>query len=1321
MKTTSHIRINPLMLCLVVSMLGAGFCAESFGRVGRVPVLLSGETARFNVSPQYDHLWGHNWPLNDTVTIKHGDPVEEIGTAEVNEWGDFWFDSPVNIRPGDLLQVACGAIVKTHIVTGLAITAVDSDHDTVSGTAATGTWVYVGVHDVDVHRYVEVDEHGNWVADFSEAVGPYPGDDEYNLTAGDDGYAHQVDDDWDATFINWHVPQPRFKVMPRDDHLWGDDWPAHVTVIIAYGDPAEEIGTTDTDEWGQFSFNSPVDIQPGDLLRVEYGGIVKAHVVMDLVITAVDAENNTVSGTAAPETWVHVGVHHSHVRRDVEVDSDGYWVADFSASVGEEPWDDAYDLTAGSEVFVEQRDEDWDATSFHWRPPHFKVLPQNDHLWGHDWPLNDTVTIKLGDPAEVIGTAEVNEWGDFWFDSPVDIRPGDLLQVECGGIVKAHVVMDLVITDVDPENDTVSGTAAPETWVDVGVHDTDVRRHIEVDEHGHWIADFSETVGPDPWDHAYDITAGSGGYAEQRDEEGDATSANWFIADPILRIELQHNNVRGQGWPPHAAVEVTIGDPADPDYFDTVHANHHGDWWLHIDDYDHRLQAGDVVTADDGTLSRTMIIPVFEITDVDSDNDLVAGIAPEGSEVEVRIGEVALYVTANQYDEWKVDFSEHVNIEEGTEGWLFLRDENGNVIETQWRYATLHVMDIRMIKASSEEWDWHAFFLEMKVDGLLSARFQAPSEVWYDLIHQGGEDWFFEKHHPSVEAIDDEFEAGEYLLELTHYHGDTTVILEFSENVERPNATPVVIAPQERRSDVNPLDVLFEWEDVDNPNFQFIIVSVEDEFSYDEDDRYEEFFLTIENGMPTRYTVPELKPNRLYLGDVIFFNLEESTTGGDIEVNYEVIDATLGGTEFSTNTDEELFDPIELVLMDRGQWGEGGYTFEFEIELSESLQIPGESPLFHRLKLWTPEDEYYTLFDATQQSAFGDFVGFKIEEDNLDKLPGSGWYALVVQKDHESAVATWFLFADPDSEAPLRMPEQMPAITQPQPDSVVANPVTFSWEPVTDDVVNTIGVIHAPEKLILLDAGTEEYSPPEALPVGPQHALVVFGERYADLLNADSIPYEISQYIPTSVDFTVGYSLTYEAGVGGWLDGSVEQVVAPGGSGEPVAALAEDGALFLEWDDGDEHAERIDENVQADGTFTAFFQSAGGVPIDWYADHGIDREGEEDWSEVDQRYAAAKRMTLLQQYIADLNPTEPTSIFQILAVEPGPPLTVHFEPSSPDRLYTLQFTDDLIDHDWTALPDTHPQLGQGGEDAISDTNAVPRRFYRVLVELPWSN
>ncbi len=1109
----------------------------------------------------------------------------------------------------------------------------------------------------------------------------------------------------------------------QDHEVWGHGWMDEGTIEVRIGEAGDWTysATTWADQSGHWIVRTyPFEIYPGQVVQVQGETSEVEHEVLLLAVTDIDIAADRVSGTAGPNSAVRVEIHEEDVFRDVTADANGEWAADFSVSAGSQHQDRVFNIQAGTSGYANRFDSEWHVTQFRWHAPqpHFKVTPQHDHLWGHDWPANDTVTIKLGDPVAVIGTAEVNEWGDFWFDSPEAIQPGDWVHVECGDILKTHIVMDLAITIVDPENDTVGGTAAPETWVDVGVHDSHVRRHVQANEHGDWIADFSESVGEDPWDAAYDLTAGSGGYAEQRDEEGDATSVNWHVVDPILRVELHYNNVRGQGWPPHAAVEVTIGDPADPDYSDAAHANHQGEWWLHIDDYDHRLRAGDVVTADDGLYTRTMTVPILEVTGVDPDNNVVSGIAPAETEVMVRIGEVTLTTTADENGEWQVDFSGQANIEEGTEGRLFLEDGDGNITGTRWRYATLDIMELSIFMFSFPEEAFHMFGFEIEVDGLLSARFKAPSGEWYDIVPAWDEWWWvFDRFYSSMEAMDAEFGRGEYLLELTHYHGVLELALNLSEEIEIPNATPEVISPQGRRSDVDPDNVEIVWEDVTNPNFQAVYMWIEDEiFGYQEGEGYYEAIIPVDNGMPTQHTIGELKSNRLYMAGVGFLNIDENVTGGDLQVEYGVFCLVGDVTAFSTNTDEDLFDPIDLVQIDRGHESTGRYTFEFEIEFSEPLQVPGESPLFHRLMLWTPEDEYYTLFDATEQSEFGDLVEFYIEKDNIEDLPGSGWYALVVQKDDASAVATWFLFAEPESEAPLQMLEQMPVITQPQPDSVVANPVTFSWDPVTDEAINLIGVLHAPEEFVMLGDEATEYSPPDDLPVGPQYMLVVFGEAYEDLLNADSIPYVISQYIVNGVDFMVGYTLTYEAGAGGWLEGPVEQVVPPGASGAPVEAFAEGGALFHQWDDGYSQAVRTDDGVQADATATAQFSSAGGVSIDWYASHQLAPGDGEIWADLDDKDPHDKGMTRVQEFVALTDPNDPQSLFRMEEVS-GPPFQYRFQPSSPERIYTLQYTDDLRTGEWNEVDGPRPGLG-GDEDYMVDHESEALRVYRMKVELP---
>ena len=90
----------------------------------------------------------------------------------------------------------------------------------------------------------------------------------------------------------------------------------------------------------------------------------------------------------------------------------------------------------------------------------------------------------------------------------------------------------------------------------------------------------------------------------------------------------------------------------------------------------------------------------------------------------------------------------------------------------------------------------------------------------------------------------------------------------------------------------------------------------------------------------------------------------------------------------------------------------------------------------------------------------------------------------------------------------------------------------------------------------------------------------------------------------------------------------------------------------------------------------------------------------------------------LYAYIADLNPTNPGSLFQVVAVSNLPPNKVVYFMSSTNRLYELLWKTNLLSGVWTNLPGAIPVAGNGGISSLSDTNGVNKLFYRVQVQLP---
>lgn len=88
----------------------------------------------------------------------------------------------------------------------------------------------------------------------------------------------------------------------------------------------------------------------------------------------------------------------------------------------------------------------------------------------------------------------------------------------------------------------------------------------------------------------------------------------------------------------------------------------------------------------------------------------------------------------------------------------------------------------------------------------------------------------------------------------------------------------------------------------------------------------------------------------------------------------------------------------------------------------------------------------------------------------------------------------------------------------------------------------------------------------------------------------------------------------------------------------------------------------------------------------------------------------------LYTYIADLNPTISTSVFEVVAVSNTTPSKLVYFTSSSNRVYALLWTTNLVSGTWTNLPGATPVAGNGSIFSLSDTNTVALRYYRVQVQ-----
>jgi hypothetical protein len=86
-------------------------------------------------------------------------------------------------------------------------------------------------------------------------------------------------------------------------------------------------------------------------------------------------------------------------------------------------------------------------------------------------------------------------------------------------------------------------------------------------------------------------------------------------------------------------------------------------------------------------------------------------------------------------------------------------------------------------------------------------------------------------------------------------------------------------------------------------------------------------------------------------------------------------------------------------------------------------------------------------------------------------------------------------------------------------------------------------------------------------------------------------------------------------------------------------------------------------------------------------------------------------------YIADLNPTNPASVFEVVAVSNLPPNRMVYFTSSSNRVYALLWTTNLISGAWTNLSGATPVEGNGGILSLSDTNTTALRFYQIQAQV----
>ncbi|NNC87940.1 MAG: cadherin-like domain-containing protein [Akkermansiaceae bacterium] len=135
--------------------------------------------------------------------------------------------------------------------------------------------------------------------------------------------------------------------------------------------------------------------------------------------------------------------------------------------------------------------------------------------------------------------------------------------------------------------------------------------------------------------------------------------------------------------------------------------------------------------------------------------------------------------------------------------------------------------------------------------------------------------------------------------------------------------------------------------------------------------------------------------------------------------------------------------------------------------------------------------------------------------------------------------------------------------------------------------------------------------------------------------------------------------------------------------------------------DGDGIPDGTDPDDDNDGMPDSWESANSLDPFTDDRDGDPDRDGRDNWSE----------------YVADTDPQDPASR-QFLTVEPDPTTgnpRIRFS-SSAARRYTVEYSDTATPGSWQDLAPT--MMGTGSEMTVIDPSGVPRRFYRLRIELP---
>ena len=522
---------------------------------------------------------------------------------------------------------------------------------------------------------------------------------------------NQVDaDGWlPGTLLTILVDNPSTVLSP--------DFTATDTVL-----PADPSNTTSI----VFSFQDTYTLQSGDVVTVEGGGITRSTTVADIHVTNVNPELDMVSGTAGPGiTSVNVRLWGSPIemQRDAEV-VNGIWSADFSIS---SPDYGVYDLKGGDNGVVRWFEGDGDFTTDYWYilNPTIGARVNEDQIQGNEWPLGDTLTIKVDDPQTTslvdyatytrVGVADWDP-NQTWFQIQVsgyDLKAGDHVTVTNGTYTKTLMASGYRITNVELDTERVTGSANPGQVVNIWTcwqSNPCINREETADQNGNWFTDFSVPGNLD-WEQATaDLQPGSWIDSSVNDEDGDSTFFGWSVPSPRFDAWYRDGNINAYDWPLGTQLTLEIEDDttaASPEFAATTTVEGApwdpnqtlGSFYLHGS---FSIQPGMTLRISGGNAVKELVVSNLTITSIDAETDVISGTTEPNRSMwmyyDTSSGTCCRNFQADGNGVWSVDYSQPgfngepvENIRPGSTGTINASDEDGDNTSLSWDLANPHI------------------------------------------------------------------------------------------------------------------------------------------------------------------------------------------------------------------------------------------------------------------------------------------------------------------------------------------------------------------------------------------------------------------------------------------------------------------------------------------------------------------------------------------------------------------------------------------------------------------------------------------------------